>query len=113
MALVNDKAVFKISVKGEVTGKLYEGDFSMKLFLSLKERTKAAVLFSQVNSGNSGDQEITFLNRRVCEFLYLCEQAPEWFTVEKAFDIVDYSPLAAIYEEYDKAQKEYSDKINS
>lgn len=112
MALVNDKAVFEVNVKGEETGKVYEGKFVMKLFLSLRERSKVAVEFSKVNEGNFEDQELAVINKMICEYLVQAEEAPEWFKDGKVFDMVDLSPIIAIKEQLTKCQSEYSDKIN-
>jgi hypothetical protein len=112
MALVNDKVVFEINAKGETTGRVYTGSFTMKLFLSLKDRSRAAVEFSKVNSGNTEDQELANINKTVCEYLIMSETAPEWFQPSSAFDLQDFSPLVAIKDEIEKAQAEYSEKIN-
>lgn len=112
MPLVNDKAVFEVNVKGENTGKTYSGKFVMKLFLSLKDRSKAAVEFSKLNEGNTQDTEMTFVNRMLSEFALQCEEAPEWFKDGKLLDLEDFSPLVTIRDELEKSQREYSDKIN-
>lgn len=112
MPLVNDKAVFELSSKGESTGRVYSGKFVMKLFLSLRDRSAAAVEFSKLNEGNTQDQEVAFLNRMLSEFSLQAEESPEWFRDRKVLDIEDFSPLLAIKEELEKSQREYSDKIN-
>lgn len=112
MALVDDKAVFNVEVKGESTGKVYKGKFVMKLFLSLKERNQVAVKYSVINAGNTEDFEMMGINKLLAEYLQQVEEGPDWFSEEKALDLEDFSPLNKIKEELEKAQKEYSDKIN-
>lgn len=112
MALVNDKAVFDVSVKGEGTGKTYSGKFVMKLFLSLKDRSKAAVEFSKLNDGNTQDDEMKFLNKMISEYNLLAEESPEWFANGKVLDLEDFSPLLAIKDELEKCLTEYSAKID-
>lgn len=112
MSLVNDKAVFHVSVLGENTGKKYEGDFTMKLFPSLKERGRIAVDFSRANEGNFEDQDMAAINRTVCEFLVLAESAPAWFSREQVFELQDFAPLLEVKKEFEKSQSEYSAKIS-
>jgi|GEM_PF-2827533 len=112
MALVNDRAVFDISVKGENTGKVYAGKFVMKLFLSLKDRSKAAVEFSKLNEGNTQDEEMTYLNKIISEYQLLAEESPEWFSKGKILDLEDFSPLVSLKEELEKCLTEYSAKID-
>lgn len=112
MALHNDKAVFEINVKGESTGKEYSGKFVMKLFLSLRDRNAASVKYSKVNQGNTEDFEMMGINKMIAEYSVQAEEAPEWFSNDAVLDLMDFSPLVQIKEELEKAQKEYSDKMN-
>ena len=113
MALVNDKAVFEISVKGEQTGKVYSGKFVMRLFLTLKQRGQVAVEYSKRDMGNDLDAGMSQLNRTICEFQAMLEDCPEWFKGEKAWELEDFQPIISIREELEAAQKEHSEKINA
>jgi hypothetical protein len=113
MSLVNDRAIFEVNTKGEMTGKVYTGRFTMKLFLTLGQRSKVAVEYSKRDFGNDRDETTGAINKLICEFQALAEECPEWFKGEAAWDLVDYQPLIAIREGLEAAQKEYSNKINA
>lgn len=112
MAIVNGKAVFEVNVKGELTGKVYDGKFVVKLFPSLKERQQIAVEFSKRNLGNDSDFEVQQITKAVCELSILSEQAPEWFAKETVWDLVDLSPIVAVREGLETAQKEHVDALD-
>lgn len=112
MPMVNGKAVFDVNVKGELTGKVYEGKFVVKLFPSLKERQQIAVEFSRRNLGNDSDFEMQQITKAVCELSILAEQAPEWFSKETAWELVDLSPIVAVREGLEGAQKEHMDALD-
>ena len=112
MALANGKAVFDVNVKGELSGKVFEGKFVVKLFPSLKERQQIAVEFSKRNLGNDSDYEMQQMTKAVCELTVLCEQSPEWFSKEVVWDLVDLSPIVAVREGLEVAQKEHMDALD-
>lgn len=111
MALANGKAVFDVNVKGELSGKVFEGKFVAKLFPSLKERQQIAVEFSKRNLGNDSDYETQQMTRAVCELIVLCEQSPEWFSKESVWELIDLSPIVAVREGLEAAQKEHMDAL--
>lgn len=111
MSLSEDKAIFDLNVKGENTGKKYSGKFVMKLFLTLKDRQAVSVRYSSMNAGNTEDYEMMGINKVLAEFLVQVVEGPDWFTEEKCVELEDFSPLNKIREELEKAQQEYSDKI--
>jgi len=113
MALVANKAVFRLSVKGEMTGKVYEGDFVLGVFLSLRQRNQVAVEYSKRDVGNDLDAGMSQVNRLICEFQAMAEQFPEWFKGEAVWDLQDFQPILSIKEELEAAQKEYAEKINA
>jgi hypothetical protein len=107
MSLVGEKCVFKLSVKGENTRKTYKGDFVLKLFLTLRERSNVAVEVSKIDNGNLKDSMMTGLTQLVCELQALVEQSPEWFKSDTAWDLLDLQPILSIKEELDQAIAEY------
>jgi len=112
MALVNGKAIFDVSAKGELSGKIFEGKFVLKLFPSLKDRQNIAVEFSKKNLGNDSDFDTEQMTKAVCELVVLSEQSPEWFTSNTVWDLVDLSPIVAVREGLEAAQKEHMESLN-
>jgi hypothetical protein len=112
MPVVNGKAVFDVSVKGEFTGKVFEGQFVLKLFPTLKDRQQIAVEFSRRNLGNDYDYEMQQMTKAICELTVLCEKCPDWFLKETVWDLADLSPVVAVREGLETAQKEHMDALN-
>lgn len=112
MALANGKAIFDVNVKGELTGKVFEGKFVVKLFPSLKERQQIAVEFSKRNLGNDSDFDTQQITKAICELTVLCEQSPAWFSKETVWDLVDLSPVVAVREGLESAQKEHMEALD-
>lgn len=113
MALVSDKAVFEVNVKGENSGKVYSGKFVMRLFLTLGQRSKVAVEYSKRDLGNDRDEETSAITRLICEFQILADECPDWFKGDAPWDLVDYQPLLEIRKALEAAQTEHSEKINA
>lgn len=111
MALVEGKVILDLNVKGEQTGKVYQGKFVMKLFLTLKQRNEIAVEFSKRDLGNNKDNLQSTINQLVCEMQARCEECPAWFKGEKAWDISDYTPIFEIKKELDNALGEHMKTI--
>jgi hypothetical protein len=107
MALVDGKVIVDLSVKGEMSGKLYAGKFVMKLFLTLKQRNEVAVEFSKRDMGNTKDNLQSTVNQLVAELQARCEECPPWFKGDKAWDLVDMSPIFEIKKELDNALDEH------
>jgi|WetSurMetagenome_2_1015567.scaffolds.fasta_scaffold202434_2 hypothetical protein len=107
MSLVGETCVFELKVKGESTRKVYKGNFVMRLFLSLKERTQVAVEFSKRDKGNEKDPFQSGIVQMICELRNLADQAPDWFKSEDVWDAKDIQPFLTIREEHDKAVEEY------
>ena len=112
MALVNGKAIFDINTKGELSGGTFEGKFVLKLFPSLKDRQNIAVEFSKRNLGNDSDFDTEQMTKAVCELIVLTEESPEWFKNGSVWELVDLSPIVAIKEGLEAAQKEHMELLN-
>lgn len=112
MSLVNGKAVFNVNVKGELSGNIFEGSFVIKLFPTLKDRQQIAVEFSRRNLGNESDFEVQQMTKVVSELIVLTEQSPDWFKKETVWDLVDLSPIVAVREGLEAAQKEHMDALD-
>ena len=107
MSLVGETSVFELKVKGESTRKVYKGNFVLRLFLSLNERSKVAVEYSKRDKGNEKDLLQSNVVQMLCELKQLVDEAPEWFTSEKVWDLKDIQPILSIREELDKDIMEY------
>ena len=107
MSLVGENCVFSMKVKGEATRKVYKGDFVLRMFLSLRERTQVAVEFSKRDKGNEKDAFQSGITQMICELRCLAEQAPDWFKSEEVWDLKDIQPFLTIRDELDKAIEEY------
>lgn len=107
MSLVNDNAVFDIRVKGESTGKIYEGQFTLKLFLSLHQRNQIAVEFSKKDKGNEKDVFISNLNSTLIELQARTVECPAWFKGDAAWNLQDLQPILSIRDELDAHHEEY------
>ena len=112
MPIVNGKAVFDVSVKGEFSGRVFEGGFVLKLFPTLKDRQQIAVEFSRRNLGNDSDFETQQITKAICELTTLCEKCPEWFLKEKIWDLVDLNPIVAVREGLEAAQNEHMEALD-
>jgi len=112
MPIINGKAVFDVRAKGELTGKVYEGGFVLKLFPTLKERQQIAVEFSRRNLGNDNDFETQQITKAVCELITLCEKSPEWFSKETVWDLVDLNPIVEVRQGLENAQKEHIEALD-
>jgi hypothetical protein len=111
MALVDGKVIVDLSIKGEQTGKLYQGKFVMKLFLTLRQRNEIAVEFSKRDFGNNKDTLQSTVNQLVCELQARCEDCPAWFKNEKAWDMSDYTPVFELKKELDNALDEHMKSV--
>lgn len=112
--LLKDKktVVFSlVNIKDEETGELYTGDFEMKLFLTLKERSLAAAAHTRRNIGIDPFDDTYKLNRIVCELQASSIVCPDWFKEDKAFSIVGIQPIDRIYTLVKAAQEEYRDLL--
>jgi hypothetical protein len=107
MALVNDKCVIELAVKGESTRKAYKGKFVFKLFLNLRERGSVAIEVSKRDGANIKDQSTTFITQIICELQALCETCPDWFKGEAVWDLLDYEPIIQLRKELDESVAEY------
>lgn len=105
--LVDNKAVVELAVKGESTGKLYDGKFVMRLFLTLKQRNDIAVEFSKRDLGNTKDHLQSTVNQLVCELQARCDECPAWFKGDKAWDLMDIQPIIELKKELDNALEEH------
>lgn len=110
MQIVDDKVIVELDIKGEQTGKRYQGRFVMKLFLSLKQRNEVAVEFSKRDFGNTKDTLQTALNQVICELQSRCEDCPPWFKGEKIWDMLDMQPILELKKELDNALDEVMKK---
>lgn len=112
--LLKDKktVVFSlVNILDEQTGEAYSGDFEVKLFLSLKERSIAAASHTRRNIGIDPFDEAHKLNKVVCELQVSCVSCPDWFKEDKAFLIVGIQPIDRIYTLVKAAQEEYRDLV--
>jgi len=105
--LVDNKVVVDLAIKGEMTGKLYEGKFVMRLFLTLKQRNEIAVEFSKRDIGNTKDQLQSTINQLICELQARCDESPTWFKGDKAWELVDMQPILELKKELDNALEEH------
>lgn len=112
MSLVGNKCVFDMSIKGETTGKVYEGKFVIKLHPTLAQRQKIAVEYSKRNAGNTEQNDVSYINGMVAEYQVLAEEMPEWFKGSQVDNLEDLEPIVAIGREMDAAQKEYAEKLD-
>jgi hypothetical protein len=109
--LPGNRFSFDLNVKGENTGKVYNGKFVMRLFLSLKQRSALAVEYSRRDIGNEKDDVMSAIIKSICELQTHCEEAPEWFTKETVWDLVDLQPIISIREKLEETLAEHSKKL--
>jgi hypothetical protein len=109
---ISSKTVnFNIRVKDEYTGQSYSGDFEMKLFLNLGERSVKAREATRRNLDIDPFDQIFRFNSIICELKVHCLNCPDWFKNEEPFNMVGIQPIEQIFILLSAAQKEYKERV--
>ena len=110
-ALPSMEHVFRVNVKGEETGKSYEGDFSYKRpnlrVDSEIEKTKALL-----DGGLRLSEEQHFIHEVLARLKHTITASPEWWAKsDYGFELYDLNVVLDIFKETKKFEKEWTDKV--
>lgn len=111
--IVGKTVTFYLNVKDEYTNQSYSGDFEMKLFLSLGERSVKARESTRRNLDIDPFDQIYRFNNIICELKVHCLHCPDWFKNEEPFKMVGIQPIEQVFILLSSAQKEYKERVVS
>lgn len=109
MAFKNDPVRFSISVEGDTTMSLWNGDFAAKPFLTHRDRLKSDQYRRELIGVFSDNAGTGAVNRAflLSQILVRLTKAPEWWTnSNNGLDLYDDNVILAIYEKCDKIEEE-------
>lgn len=85
-----------IDCEGETSGRRYVGQFEVKLFLTLKDRTDAARIRSKLLRDISENDDVFYLLQLLTNInTHLTGKKPDWYG-EDGTDLEDTQPIIAL-----------------
>lgn len=106
--MANEDRPFSIHVKGDSSGESWTGDFRAKVALTRRDiLNKDRIRREMLGPVGEPEEHARLLAIAYSELKVRITDAPKWFTEsDYALDLVDETPMAAVYKEAMRIQNE-------
>ncbi len=109
--LPSDETTFNVQIKGETTGRMYEGSFTYKL-PDLREESDISKMKARLDEGLSLDEDMNLLHDILSYLYYTIKKAPEWWTKELSqLKTRDYNVYTTLRKKCLDFEREWTNKV--
>jgi len=102
---------FRINLKGEETGKIFEGDFVYKR-PSIRTDSEISKTKAMLDGGMNLDEDTQFIHKVLATLKHTIQNCPKWWEdSDFGFELYDLNVVFDVYKETQKFEKEWRDKV--
>lgn len=109
--LPSDEFTFSVNIKGEKSGRVYEGTFTFKLPDLLTE-TRISKHYARLNEGLVLDEDIMLLHDMLSYLSSTLVEAPKWWTEELMnLQTRDFNVYVALRKKCSEFERSWNDEV--